>query len=499
MDSERKKDSGRGAEAAACAGVAAGVVSPVEVVPQPVTDPGVLDQGRLFLEALRQTRPIVAAGSREAAQAANAVRDGTALARGLKPDTCRRLVTSGKDLPSLVSGANPRGKAAEIVAASDYRDIHRGIDPGMTNPPQRIADNVHDIRLSPDHASRKDLVFQFRAKGGMLITKPNGQVKTGTGQYVARTLVEMAERPGYGKIGYVDSRFVNPDGSPRVAPDAFTEDQARRIQKAKVRLRGIRDLDARAERLRRSITCHGEDGLDPVARHQLQELRDDIARAYQLRGTAARVAGGAAVAAATAAIVTLVVQVASGDKVDVVAIGEAAKKGALFGGGGAIADASIYHLASKLGVAPEAAKALAQQGVAAGFCLIAVGTDVFTEVAAARKGEISVAGAVAGSAAKTALDLLPFVFAPLGLLGVPVLVGTQVGGRWLLAKLRDADQKIDEGLAECRAAVEEMDAHIEEMDARFEALFELSEATDALFESAMGTATSQGARLRRVR
>jgi hypothetical protein len=101
-----------------------------------------------------------------------------------------------------------------------------------------------------------------------------------------------------------------------------------------------------------------------------------------------------------------------------------------------------------MGMTPEAAKGFAQQGVAIGFCVIAIGTDLFAEARAANRGEVTVAGAVGGMAAKTALDLLPLVMAPLGLAGLPILVGTQIGGRWLIAKAREADRVIEKAIAE---------------------------------------------------
>ncbi|MYC13821.1 MAG: hypothetical protein F4Y39_08860 [Gemmatimonadetes bacterium] len=491
---KRKKGKGRSVVGSATAVTPNAATAPT-ITPRAVTDPGVIDQGRVFSEAVHQTQPLASAGSREAAQAAQAVGDGTALQNGLRPETCERLVTNGKELGSLVSGANPNGKAAEVVAVSDYRDLHTGGDPNITNAPHKIADNVQDIRLSPDHASRKDLVFQFRTKDGMLITKPNGQVKTGSGQYVSRKLVQMAESPGYGKVGYVDSRYVNPDGTPRVAPDGFTDAQARSLQKAKVRLRGIKDLDSRAEKLVEDIVKHADDGLDPVARQHLQQLRDDIAMAYQPRNVATRVAGGAAAAAATAAILTLIFQVASGGEIDVAEVGKAAGKGALFGAGGAIADAGIYHGGASFGMTPEAAKAVSQNGVAVGFCLLAVGADVFSEIKSARQGDISVANAVAGSAFKSALDVLPLVLAPLGIAGVPILVGTQIGGRWVIDRVREADRKLEVAIEEDLLRVARLHMIVEKRKQEFESVVRACDETDALYEQVMSQTTRPSLRV----
>ncbi len=480
----RKKGKEQSVVGSAAAVTPNAATAPV-ITPRAVTDPSIIDEGRVFSEGIRQTRPLAVAGSREAAQAARAVGDGTALRNGLRPETCERLVTNGKELESLVSGANPNGKAAEVVAVSDYRDLHAGRDPGITNSPDKIATNVYDIRLSPDHASRKDLVFQFRTKDGMLITKPNGQVKTGSGQYISRKLVQMAESPGYGKVGYVDSRFVNPDGTPRIAPDGFSRAQARQLQKAKVRLRGIKDLDSRAEKFVENIAKYADDGLDPVVRQQLQQLRDDIAMAYQPRKVATRAVGGAAVAAATAAILALIFQAASGSEIDVAEVGKAAGKGALFGAGGAIADAGIYHGASSLGMAPEAANTVAQNGVAAGFCLLAVGADVFSEIKSARQGDISVANAVAGSASKSALDVLPLVLAPLGIAGVPILVGTQIGGRWVIDRVREADRKLEIAIEKDLLRVAHLHTIVEKRKQEFESVVRACEKTDALYEQVM--------------
>ena len=359
---QKKNQSSVGAIAAVTPNAAPAPV----VCPQDVTDPIIIDQGRVFGEAIRQTQPIATSGSPESAQVAKEVGKGTARSRGLHPETCKRQVTEGMELDNFFSGPNPSsGKAAKVVAAADYIDMHEGNDPGIINSPNKLADNLRaccvesvsndhanglfmansgshgrfkvcfplnakrskDIRLSPDSASRKDLIFSFCTKGGMVKFKPNTQVKTGGSQYVADTLVKMAETPGYGKVGYVDARYVNSDGTPRIAPDGFTKAQARRLQRAKVCLRGIKDLEARAEDLVKNMEKYREDGLHPVAREQLPQLRDDIARAYQPGKIATRLVGGVATTAATAAVLTLVLQLAIEGKVDLATVGESAKKG----------------------------------------------------------------------------------------------------------------------------------------------------------------------------
>lgn len=480
------EDQADGAAAAGSAVAAANAAHP-SVAVRAVTDPAVVDQRHLYAEAFKQTQPIASPGA-DALRIADMLREGTARRNGLTQTAAERMATSGRSMDSLINGANPGGKAAEVVAASDYRALHAGQNT-IVNPPEHVARNVRDIRLAPDSSSRKDLVFAFDTKNGEVVWKYNGQVKTGRAQYVADTLVEMAKTPGYGKVGYVDARYVNADGTPRVAPDAFTRGQARRLQEAKVRLRGVPNLEGRADRLMANIKAGKVDGLDPVARQELQQLRDDISAAYRARGVIGRIGGGTAIAAASAAVVSLVVQLATEGKVDAKMVGRSAGTGAIFGAGGAAADAGLYHVATNvLELAPEAAREFARQGVAVGFCVIAVGVDLISEIRTARRGDVTVAGAIAGTAAKTGLDLLPLVMAPLGLLGLPVLVGAQVGGRWLIGKAREADRVLERAIAADVALADGIAQRMSEFTQVIEDVTDDCASTDAIFNEVMGDA-----------
>lgn len=459
-----------------------------KVTPRSVDDAEVFKRARDFSEALRQTEPLADSGSREAAQAVRALRDGTARPNGLLEETAQRMATEPRSLDQLIRGRFPEGKAAEIVSARDYLDLHEGGDPGMVNPPGHLSANVKDVVVSPDDASRRDLILRCERGDGVLISVPNGQVKTGSGASVTRGLLRMARSRDYGRVGIVDARFVNPDGSPRVAADAFTETQARQLLRARVRLRGIRDLDKRSGGLVDNVRKYQEDGLRPAKRWELEALRDDIARAYQPRGIAYRVAGGAALAAASATLISLVIQAASDGEIDVAAIGSAAGVGAAYGAGGALADAALYHLASNAGLAPEAAKSMANTGVVAGFCLLALGADLAAEVKLARQGEVTVTSAVSGSAIKASLDLLPLVLAPLGLAGVPVLVGTQLGGRWLIARARRWDAELAAAVAEDMERIEAINQRHQRIRKAYEDCCSDCEDADRAFWSAMGLA-----------
>lgn len=472
------------------AAAAMNVVHPTVPV-RAMADPAVLDQGRIYVEAINQTRPIVESGP-EALRIADVVRKGTARPNGLIQTTAERMVTSGRSLDSFVDGANPRGKAAEVVATSDYRALHARQETGIVNPPEHVAQNVRDIRLAPDSSSRKDIIFAFDTKNGEVVWKYNGQVKTGGAQYVSDTLVEMAKTPGYGKVGYVDARYVNPDGTPRVAPDAFTPGQARRLQEAKVRLRGIPDLEKRADQLMANIKAGKLDGLDPIARQELKQLRDDIAAAYCARGAITMIGTGAAIGAASSAVLSLVVQLATEGKVDAKTVGESAGTGAIFGASGAAADAGLYHLGTKvLEMAPEVAKEFATNGVAVGFCVLAVSTDLIAEIRAARSGDLTAAGALGGAAAKTALNLLPLVMAPLGLIGLPVLVGAQIGGRWLIENAREADRMLEQAIAADVALANNIAQRMTTFTEKVETLLADCAATDAIFNEVMRSSVRQ--------
>lgn len=459
------------------------------IVKVPVTDAATLDQSRIFAEALKQTQSLAPSDTPHASRVAKTIHAGTARPRGISPETAKRYATSSRTLDAFFTGANPTGKAAEVVAASDYRAVHAGHETGIVNPPKHVAQNFVDIKLAFDPASRKDLLFAFETKTGDLIWKYNGQVKTGKPQYVADSLIKMSRTPGYGKIGYIDSGLVNPDGTARVGPGAFTKGQAKRLQEAKVRLRGIPNLEDRAAQFMVDIKASRADGLDPLARHQLRQLRDDIAFAYKPRGVAGRIGGGAAVAAASAAVVSLVVQFATNGQIDAKALGHAAGTGAVFGAAGAAADAGLYHLATNaMSMSPEAAQAFAQHGVAGGFCVLAIATDLFSEVGAARRGDVTVADATSGAAVKTALDLLPLVMGPLGLVGLPILVIAQVGGRWLLTKARDADRELSREIASDAAFANKISARLADFSRAVDAVNDECSSTDERFLEVMGGA-----------
>lgn len=474
-------------DALAAGAATAAIATPARVASKPVTEAVVLLRNSVFIEAQRQARPLAEEGTREASELAKVIMRDTARARGLTNEVATHQVTRGRNLDSLISGANPKGMMAEVVAAHDYRKLHDGVPTGIVNLPKHVASNVVDIRLSPDRAARKDLIFGFETSDGGVLFKHNGQVKCGDTQYVADTLASMGNTPGYGRVAYLDGRLVNIDGSPKVGPHAFTEGQARKLMAAKVRLRGIPDLERRAKSLEQDIRAAGMDGLTPKARHEIETFRANIAKAYDAEGLARRMGSASAAAAVSAALISLAVQLVTDGKLDVAALGKASGTGAAVAVGSNALDAGLYHMGTRImGMAPEVAKEFAGQTIAAGFCVFAVGTDLVAEHRSLRSGEISVESAVAGASVKTALDILPLVMAPLGLVGLPVLVATQVGGRFLIAKVRAADRRLQLKIHEDMKAVADLETRIDSFACQVADIEAACNETDRLFAEALG-------------
>ena len=168
------------------------------------------------------------------------------------------------------------------------------------------------------------------------------------------------------------------------------------------------------------------------------------------------------------------------------AVGRTAATAALFGAGATAADAAIYHAATHFGAAPEAARALAANGATAGLCLFAAGADILAEAEAAQAGDIAPAGAVAGSAAKAALDILPLALAPLGLAGIPVFVCAQIAGRQALHRVRERDRKLKRAIAEDMARAGALHARLDRMAADYREMRREDDECDRLVESALG-------------
>lgn len=169
--------------------------------------------------------------------------------RGLKQSTAEALAQSAGSLKDLVKGVNPQGKCAEVVALYEYELLRMSGASSMVNAPPLPNSAVHSHRLMQDPQSIRDLSHVILRSDGSFKVVPGPQVKTGSPTYIARSLRKMANTPKAGRVGVVDAVFVLRDGSPRVAPGAFTEAQAKSLRDSGVTLRGIPGLTAKARQL----------------------------------------------------------------------------------------------------------------------------------------------------------------------------------------------------------------------------------------------------------
>lgn len=445
MDSLKKTAPTDGATAtAASIGCRAPSSRPVRAV-----DPAVARADSVFAEALHQSRPLAKPGSGLAARTISTVRRGNAQHAVLRRETARRFVEDGRYLQSFVRGAHPAGTAAEVVAAHALKVGEPIVNAGRTAP------NVTDVRVATDGSSRRDILFLVQGRRGLRFYVGGGQVKTGQAGYLTRTLEPLPQQDGYGATAYVDAGYVADNGSPRVGPGAFSQAQAARLRKSGVKLRGIRDLHLRGEQLVRDVRGHGVDGLRPTQRARLVQLRDDIARAHRPGAVAGRVLRGAAVGAATAAVLTLCLQVASDGEVDVDQLGNVGVRAGLLAAGGQVADATLFQVFRGQGVPAETARTAAANSVAVGFCALAVGADALAELRRYGNGGVTRTDAVAGIALKSSADVLPIMCAPLGLAAVPIVVGGQLLVRGVLSRYRAHAARLDELDATTRRSVAE--------------------------------------------
>lgn len=77
---------------------------------------------------------------------------------------------------------------------------------------------------------------------------------------------------------------------------------------------------------------------------------------------------------------------------------------------------------------------------------------------------------------------------PLGLVGLPILVIAQVGGRWLLTKARDADRELSREIASDAAFANKISARLADFSRAVDAVNDECSSTDERFLEVMGGA-----------
>jgi len=312
-------------------------------------------------------------------------------------ETALRLADSLGNVEQFARGANLHGKFAEVIALCARDSLTDPTTPWvMVNAPS-VPENFVRTWLNPDSTSTRDLLYEIKVSSTRHILVPGTQVKVGSATYVARSLLRHASDPRYGRVCDVDARLVCPDGSPRIAPDAFTRGQAAALKKAGFKFVGIEHLETDAKRMHAGIKGAYEQKLAAYE-------RDLIIRAnYGPRQVAFR----AGIAGGMSFILTAGVSsyqqyrycknaVQNGDIDDSSetrkeyakqAAKTVAKQAAISGGitvAGVATEAAVFHFADKF-MPTEKAQTAATIAVAAAYASL----DIVHEIVAYKRGEIS--------------------------------------------------------------------------------------------------------------
>ncbi len=167
----------------------------------------------------------------------------------LSYETALRMASSAEAVERFVSGANAHGKCAELISVGVRNSLNDPTSPRSVVNAPCVPSNFVRAHINPDTTSARELIYEVRTSNTRHIFVPGAQVKIGSGSYVARSLMSHANDPRYSKVCDIDSQFVCADGSPRVAPGAFTKGQAAALRKAGFRFVGIENLEIDARRM----------------------------------------------------------------------------------------------------------------------------------------------------------------------------------------------------------------------------------------------------------
>ena len=314
----------------------------------------------------------------------------------------------------------------------------------VVNPPS-ITSNYVRSWINPDPTSARDLLYEVRLSNTRNIFVPGTQVKVGDPAYIARSLLRHAQDARYGKVCDVDARLVCPDGSPRVAANAFTKGQAEALRKAGFKFVGIEFLEEDSRRV------HA--GLKGVYEHELIARERDllIHACYAPRQVAIR----AGIASGISAIVTVAgtsyhqysnykTAVRSGKIEDSSearkqytrqAAKTVARQAAISGGiavAGVATEATAFHFAGKF-MPTEKAQTAAFIAVAAAYASL----DIACEIGAYKRGEISGAEAAICSGITLVADAIPVVLHVVaGRAGSAIGTVASAGIKWGLGYVR---------------------------------------------------------------
>jgi len=365
---------------------------------------------------------------------------------GLREETALFLTATEYTLRPFITGANPHGKCAELLAMCMRNNLHDSSSPwAVVNPPS-IPSNYVRSWINPDPTSARDLIYEVRVSSTRHIFVPGTQVKVGAPAYIARSLLRHAQDARYGKVCDVDARFVCPDGSPRVAANAFTKGQAEALRKAGFKFVGIESLEDDSKRV------HA--GLKGVYDQDLAAYDQDfvIRASYAPRQVAFR----AGIAGGMSFVLTAVVssfqhysyykEAVRDGKIDdssesrkqyaKEAAKTVAKKAAISGGitAASIAtEAAAFHVATNFMPAQKAQMA-ATIAAAVGVASL----DIVGEVIAYRTGVISGTEAAISGGIKVVADAIPVILQVVaGRAGSAIGTVASAGIKWGLGYARN--------------------------------------------------------------
>lgn len=366
--------------------------------------------------------------------------------------TALRLAESAGTIEHFTMGANAHGKCAELIAMSVRNSLNDPTSPWVVVNTPSVPSNYVRAWLNPDTSSARDLLYEVRISDTRHIFVPGAQVKVGDPEYIARSLLSHAHDPRYAKICDVDARLVCLDGTPRVAPNAFTRGQAEALKKAGIKFVGIEHLEQDAKRVHAGLK-----GI--YGRERVVYERELIIKAnYAPRQVASRAgfAGGIAfvVVAGTASYQQYSYyrkavkegRIKNDPETRREYTKQATKtvaKQAAIGGAMAVAatviEAVVFH-AAKIVTSSKTALLVAALPV----CVAAVAVDIYGEYALVKRGESTIGWAIFHGTLKVTADALPLVLTGFGPAGTIVGVGVGIVLRWCSDYIRKAEAEIGE-------------------------------------------------------
>jgi hypothetical protein len=298
------------------------------------------------------------------------------------------------------------------------------------------------------------LLYEIQLPGDKRIFVPGAQVKVGSPTYVAKSLLRHAHDPRYSKICDVDARLVNPDGSPRIAANAFTKGQAEALNKAGFKFVGVEYLQQDAKRVHAGLKGIYEQERIAYERELFIRAR------YAPRQVAWRTGYACGIAFVIIAGTASYQQYsyyrkavkegrikddpATRKEYTRQATKSVAKQAAI---GGVIAVAAtviesvVFH-AAKIVTSSKTALLVAALPV----CVTAIAVDIYYEYALVKRGESTIGWAIFHGTLKVAADILPLALAEFGPVGSLIGVGFSIGIRWCSDYIRKLEAEVEEML-----------------------------------------------------